>query len=410
MDVLLNEDEAMLRNAARAFLEAECSPALARKMESDPKGYPEDLWRKVAEMGWQGMALPEQYGGLDLPLVQTGLIFEEVGRAIAPIPLHSTLAAALTIAKDGTEAQRAALLPGVARGRTILTWAFTERDPRLLPETIRTQAVADGKDFVINGTKLFVDNFVAADHCLVACRSAPASSGNAGLSLFLVDARSPGVSHTPLVTLAKDKQSEVVFRNVRVPAGNLVGELHHGWPLIERMLDRATALLCAQMLGATRKDAEMAIEYSKYREAFGQPIGAFQSIQHICADMILWIDGGSLLTYEALWKMDRGLPASVEVSQAKAFCNEKCEAVVRLSQSIHGGIGFMMEFDLHLWFRRVTAWTMRLGTAYEHRARIARALLDHPGRVVLGQPIPVVAENERSHEHGPVPGVRQVRR
>lgn len=392
MDVLLNADEEMLRSTARTFLEAECPPALARGMEADPKGYPPDLWRKAAEMGWPGMALPERYGGLGLPLVQLGLVLEEAGRAIAPLPLHSTVTAALTIAKDGTEAQRAAVLPAVVRGETILTWAFTEEDPRLLPETIKAQARSDGADFVINGTKAFVDNFAAADQCLVACRTAPATPGNAGLSLFLVDAKSPGISETPLVTLAKDRQSEVVFRNVRVPKANQVGALHDGWPIIERMLDRATALLCAQMLGAARKDAEMAIEYSKYREAFGQPIGAFQSIQHLCADMIIWIDGGCLLTYEALWKMDQGLPAGVEVSQAKAFCNDKCAAVARYSQTIHGGIGFMMELDLQLWFRRISAWTMRLGSSYEHRARIAHALLDHPGRVVLGQPIPVVAE------------------
>ena len=392
MDVLLTEEEKMVRDSAREFFEAECSTTLVREMETDPKGYPPALWRKAAELGWQGMALPEKYGGQDLPLVYLGLIFEEAGRAVAPLPLHSTVVAALTIARDGTEAQREAILPAVVRGDVVLTWAFTERDPRFLPETIHTQAVASGDHFVINGTKLFVDNFVAADQCLVACRTAPGSKGNAGLSLFLVDTKSPGLSHAPLVTLAKDKQSEVVFENVRVPRANLIGELNQGGPIVERMLDRATALLCAQMLGATRKDAEMAIEYAKYRVAFGQPIGAFQSIQHVCADMIVWIDGGEMLTYEALWKMDQGLPASVEVSQAKAFCNEKCEAVVRFSQIIHGGIGFMMEFDLHLWFRRVSAWTMRLGTSYEHRARVAHALIDLPGRVVLGRPVPVVAE------------------
>jgi alkylation response protein AidB-like acyl-CoA dehydrogenase len=349
------------------------------------------LWRKIAELGWPGMALPEKYGGQDLPLVYLGLIMQEVGRALAPLPLHSTVVAALTIARDGTEAQREALLPGVVRGETVLTWAFTEGDPRLLPETIQTRAVADGDHFVINGTKLFVDNFVAAEQCLVACRTAAGSAGNTGLSLLLVDTRTPGISETPLVTLAKDRQSEVVFRDVRVPRANLIGALDQAGPIVERMLERATALLCAQMLGATRKDAEMAIDYAKYRVAFGQPIGAFQSIQHICADMILWIDGGEMLTYEALWKMDQGLPAGVEVSQAKAFCNEKCEAVVRFSQMIHGGIGFMMEFDLHLWFRRVSAWAMRLGTSYEHRARIARALLDSPGQVILGRPVPVVA-------------------
>jgi alkylation response protein AidB-like acyl-CoA dehydrogenase len=392
MDVLMTEEEKMVRDSAREFFEAECSTTLVREMETDPKGYPPALWRKAAELGWQGMALPEKYGGQDLPLVYLGLIFEEAGRAVAPLPLHSTVVAALTIARDGTEAQRETILPAVVRGDAVLTWAFTERDPRFLPETIHTQAVASGDHFVINGTKLFVDNFVAADQCLVACRTAPGSKGSTGLSLFLVDTKSPGLSHAPLVTLAKDKQSEVVFENVRVPRANLIGELNQGGPIVERMLDRATVLLCAQMLGATRKDAEMAIEYAKYRVAFGQPIGAFQSIQHVCADMIVWIDGGEMLTYEALWKMDQGLPASVEVSQAKAFCNEKCEAVVRFSQIIHGGIGFMMEFDLHLWFRRVSAWTMRLGTSYEHRARIAHALIDLPGRVVLGRPVPVVAE------------------
>jgi alkylation response protein AidB-like acyl-CoA dehydrogenase len=392
MDVLLNADEEVLRKNARDFLAAECPTKLVREMEKDPVGHPPALWRKIAELGWPGMSLPERYGGLDLPLVQLGLILEEVGRAVAPIPLHSTVVAALTIASDGDEPQRASLLPAVVSGETILTWAFTEHDPRLRPETVCTQARPDGDGYVIDGTKLFVDNFAAAKHCLVVCRTAPASDECAGLSLFIVDTASAGITETPLVTLAKDRQSEVVFRGVRVPRRNLVGKLHEGWPIVERMLDRATALLCAQMVGATRRDAEMAIEYSKYRQAFGQPIGAFQSIQHICADMLIWTDGASLLTYEALWKMDQGLPSSVEVSQAKSFCNEKCEAAVRLAQTIHGGIGFMMEFDLHLWFRRVSSWTMRLGTTFEHRARIARALLDHPGRVVLGRPVPVVPE------------------
>jgi len=392
MDTTLSEEEVMVRETARKFLEAECPTKLVREMEKDPKGYPPALWKQAAELGWQGMSLPEKYGGSELPLAYLGLVLQEVGRALAPLPLHSTAVAALTIAGDGPEALCAALLPGVAAGDSVLTWAFHEKDPRLLPEAVQCRAVADGNDFVINGSKMFVDNYVVADHCLVVCRTAPASAASAGLSIFVVDTKSAGLSHVPLVTLAKDKQSEVTFSNVRVPKGNMIGGLHQGAPIAERMLERATALLCAQMLGATRKDAEMAVEWSKYRKAFGQPIGAFQSIQHMCADMLMWIDGGDLLTYEALWKMDQGLPAGVEASQAKAFCNEKCEAVVRICQGIHGGIGFMMEFDLQLWYRRVCTWTMRLGTAYEHRAKVARALLDHPGEVILGRPVPVVSE------------------
>ena len=391
MDVLPSEEEQMVKNLAREFLEAECPPRLAREMEKDDLGYPPELWRKMADLGWLGISLPEEYGGQGLSLTYLGLILEEIGRAIAPVPLHSTAVPALTIAREGTEEQRRELLPQVSRGDLLLTWAFNEEDPRFLPHTVHTEAIPDGDDFILTGTKMFVDNFNVADKCLVVCRTDAASEAGAGLSLFLVDTNSDGMSHTPLTTLAKDKQSKVFLDHVRVPKANLVGALNQGWPVAEGMLERATALLCAQIVGAARKDAEMGIEYAKNRVAFGRPIAAFQSIQHICADMILWVDGGQLLTYEALWKMDQGLPAGVEVSQAKAFCNDKCEAVVRSSQIIHGGMGFMMEFDLHLWFRRVTAWTMRLGTSFEHRAKIAQTLLNQPGPIRLGMNLMPVA-------------------
>ncbi|MCH7738142.1 MAG: acyl-CoA/acyl-ACP dehydrogenase [Chloroflexi bacterium] len=388
MDILPSEEEQMLKNLAREFLEAEISTAMVREMELDDLGYPPALWKQMADLGWLGMALPEQYGGQGLPITYLGLILEEAGRVLAPVPLHSTSVAALTIVSDGTEQQKQDILPAVSDGGMVLTWAVTERDPRLIPEAMMLEATADGDGWVLNGTKMFVDNFIVAQRCLVAARTSPASDANQGISLFLVDPNGTGVSQTALLTLAKDKQSRVDFKDHRIEGAALVGEIGQGWPIVEAMLDRATALLCCQMVGAARKDAEMAIEYAKNRIAFGRPIGAFQSVQHMLADMIIHVDGGAMLTFEALWKMDQGLPASVEVSQAKAFCNEKCESVVRTSQVIHGGIGFMMEFDLHLWFRRVTSWTMRLGTTYDHRARIASALLDHPGKVRLGMPLP----------------------
>ncbi|MCH2508865.1 MAG: acyl-CoA/acyl-ACP dehydrogenase [Dehalococcoidia bacterium] len=388
MDILPSEEEQMIKNVARELLEAEISTAMVREMELDELGYPPTLWKQMANQGWLGLALPEQYGGQGLPLTYMGLILVEAGRVLAPVPLHSTTVAALTISSDGTEQQKQDILPSVSNGDMVLTWAVAERDPRLIPEAMTLVATADGNGWVLNGTKMFVDNFIVAHRCLVAARTSPASDSNQGISLFLVDPNGTGVSQTALLTLAKDKQSRVDFKDYRIEGAALVGELNQGWPIVEAMLDRATALLCCQMVGAARKDAEMAIEYAKNRVAFGRPIGSFQSVQHMLADMILHVDGGEMLTFEALWKMDQGLPASVEVSQAKAFCNEKCESVVRTSQVIHGGIGFMMEFDLHLWFRRVTSWTMRLGTTYDHRARIAAALLDVPGKVRLGMPLP----------------------
>ena len=389
MDILPSEEEQMLKNVAREFLEAEVSTALVREMELDGLGYPPALWKQMADLGWLGMSIPEQFGGQGLPITYLGLILEEAGRVMAPVPLHSTMVAALTLAAIGTDQQKQDILPAVSDGSMVLTWAVQERDARLIPDAIELDAKADGDGWILNGTKMFVDNFVVAERCLIAARTSPKSGSSQGISLFIVDPNGNGVNQTALVTLAKDKQSRVDFKDHRIERTALVGELDEGWPLVEAMLDRGTALLCCQMVGAARKDAEMAIEYAKNRVAFGRPIGSFQSVQHMLADMLLHVDGGEMLTFEALWKMDEGLPASVQVSQAKAFCNEKCESVVRTSQVIHGGIGFMMEFDLHLWFRRVTSWSLRLGTTYDHRARIASALLDVPGQVRLGMPLPM---------------------
>ena len=384
MDVLPGEEEQMVKNLAREFLEAECPPSLAREMEKDNLGYPPELWKKISDLGWFGMSLPESYGGQGLPLSYLGLISEELGRVIAPVPFHSTMVAALTIAADGTDQQKQSILPHISSGDMILTWAFQELNPKLNPESIRTTATETDGGYVINGTKMFVDNYVAADKILVTCRTSPATERSSGLSMFIIDTNLSGMIETPLVTIAKDKQSKVTFEEVKISKDALVGELDQGWAIAVDMLDRGTALLCAQMVGAARKDIEIGIEYAKNRVAFGRPIGAFQSVQHMCADMTIWVDGAQMLTYEALWKMDEGIPASVDVSQAKAFCNDKCQAAVRSSQVLHGGMGFMMEFDLHLWYRRVCAWTMRLGTSFEHRARVSKALIEEPGRVRLG--------------------------
>ncbi len=384
MNVLPSEEELMVKNAAREFLVAECPPNLPRAIEQDERGYSVELWEKMAALGWFGISLPESYGGGGLPVTYLGLILEECGRAIAPVPFHSTATAALAVARHGSSEQQQAILPRVARGDLIMTWAVQEQDPRLRADAIQCRAEVDGDSLVINGIKHFVDNFSSAELMVTAVRTAAPTDDCAGITLVIVPTNSAGITETRLTTLAKDSQSKLAMDGVRIPLSNVIGEVNQGWPATSDMLDVGTALLCTQITGAARKDAEMAIDYAKNRVAFGRPIAGFQSIQHLCADMIVWTDGAQLLTYEALWKLDAGLPFGVEVSQAKAFTNDKCQATVRSSQQIHGGIGFMMEFDLHLWYRRVTAWTMRLGTSFEHRARVARALLDQPGEVRLG--------------------------
>ena len=375
MDVLFNEEEEMLKRSARDFLDAESPPQLARAMETDDLGYSPELWKKMADLGWLGLAVPEQYGGQGLSLTYLGLVMEELGRAIAPVPFYCTVVPTLTIIDHGTDEQRREMLPRVSRGELVLTWAVTERDPRLRPEGVNLEAVEDGDHYVLSGTKLFVEHFAEAEQCLVACRTVQGSKGSEGISLLLVDTGSPGITTTPMPNIAKDKLSEVIFNGVRVPSANVVGELHKGWPMVEGMIERATALLCLQMTGATRTATDLAVEYAKHRMAFGRPIGAFQVIAHTLTDMLIWMDGCELLAYEALWRLGEGLPASVEVSQAKAFCSEKCLAAARNANIVHGGIAFTWELNLNLYFRRASAWATRLGSAYEHRARVAEAIL-----------------------------------
>ena len=197
MDILPSEEEQLLKNAAREFLEAEISTSLVREMELDENGYPPDLWRQMADLGWLGLAVPEEYGGQGLPMTYLGMVMEELGRVLAPVPLHSTMVAALTIAEAGTEEQKRDLLPAVCTGDMVMTWAVIEKDPRLIPSAIVDQAQPDGEGWILSGAKMFVDNFNVSRRCLVAVRTAPASESNEGISLFLLTPTAQGSHKRP---------------------------------------------------------------------------------------------------------------------------------------------------------------------------------------------------------------------
>lgn len=380
MDVLLNADEALIQQTVRELLQAKSPPSLVRASERESLRYSPTLMRLLAEQGWIGIALPEEHGGQGLSLSHLGLLMEEVGRHLAPVPLHATLVSSLIVERHGSAAQRA-LLPRVIAGDLLLTFAVQEQDGRWGNDQMAATGVLDGDDILLSGTKSFVDAFSCAKHCLVAFNT------GAGPTLALIETTAPGISSTALTTTAKDAQSLVSFDQVRLTRADLIGGFGGGRAALRELFDLASALLAIQMAGAARKALEMAADYAKERIAFGQPIGSFQAIQHLCADMLIGVDGVQLLTREALWRLSNGLPASVEVSQAKAFANEKCMMACRAAQQIHGGIGFMAEFDLQLWYRRVTAWSLRCGTVIEHRARVAHALLDGTGPVRLDQPL-----------------------
>jgi alkylation response protein AidB-like acyl-CoA dehydrogenase len=312
-----------------------------------------------------------------MPLTHLAVLFDTVGRHIAPIPLHGTMTGATVLARHGSAAQRA-LLREVGAGRLILSLALQEADGRWSLEAIRMEGRREGNDsIVLRGEKGFVDGFRLSGRCLVAFRL------EGELAVALVDTASPGIVATDLLTTAKDSSASVRFEDVRVPVADLVG----GAEVVRLAMDGAAAFLAAQMAGAARMATERAAAYAKDRVAFGQPIGSFQAIQHMAADMLIAVDGVQLLAREAIWRIGAGLPATVEAAQAKAFANEKCLMACRSAQQIHGGIGFMAEYDQQLWYRRVAAWAHRSGTVAEHRRVVASALLDRPGAVRLDVPL-----------------------
>ncbi|HEX6872037.1 MAG TPA: acyl-CoA dehydrogenase family protein [Micromonosporaceae bacterium] len=383
MDTLLDSQELEVQRAVRELLEKESPTTLARSVERVPEGYSTDLWKQLGDLGWSGLCLPEQFGGAGMPLWYGGLIAEEVGRHLSPVPYLTTLVASYIVDTFGTFEQRQRILPGVAQHQHVLTYAVEERGGLFDPRSVTVTARREGDGFVVDGVKRFVDNFGVAQACLVACRVISAAGRDEGVALLLVDPHAPGISTTPLVTTAKDDERHVSFAGVRVASDALLGELAQGPRAAATLVDCASALLAAQMAGAARRVMEVAVAYAKIRHAFGQPIGAFQSIQHLCADMLIWVDGTELLAREALWWIANSTGPRTEASQAKSFANLRLVPTCRASQQIHGGMGFTAECEVNLYYRRVAAWAGRMGNASQHHRRIAADLLDTPGEVRL---------------------------
>jgi alkylation response protein AidB-like acyl-CoA dehydrogenase len=386
MNVLPDAQEVEVQETVAQFLKTECTPALVRASEAGSAGYSKDLWEKFALLGWLTLCLPQEAGGQALPMTYLGLLLEEVGRHIAPLPVHSTMVAALMLAKHGSPEQRE-LLKRVGAGSLILSFSATGKSGVWSADALSVKGRREGDDVVLSGAAYFVDHFSTSEKSLIAIRLERDGPGRDEPAAILVDTVGKGITVEQLHPMAKDNECVVTFDNVRVSAANLLGRPGRGAEVVNDLQNYAAILLVAQMQGAARQAMESAVEYVNNREAFDQPIGAFQAIQHMAADMLNAVDGSQLLAREAIWRLSQGLTANIEVSQAKAFANEKCLMVCRSAQQMFGGLGFITDCDINLWFRRVASWSLRCGTTYEHRARVASILLDQPGRVRLDAPL-----------------------
>jgi alkylation response protein AidB-like acyl-CoA dehydrogenase len=273
----------------------------------------------------------------------------------------------------GNEEQKKQSLPKIASGEHIWTLALTEPSARFDAEGVELAAKAEGDNYVLNGTKLFIRDAAVSDYMTVVARTG--GKGEDGITLFIVDSKSPGISFTALKTIAADKQCEVKFEGVKVPKANVLGEAGKGWSTFQNIARKGTVIECAYLVGLAQKDFEISVQYAKDRIQFGRPIGSFQAIQHKAADMVTDVDGARFIMYKAAWSVAEDTEeADIDVHMAKAWCSEASRRVVAHGQQIHGGIGFTKEYVIQLYFRRQKASELAWGDADYHRELVAGEL------------------------------------
>jgi len=307
-------------------------------------------------------------------------VLEEMGRVCLISPFFATVVlGAATMLEAASDEQKQRFLPGIAEGKLIFTLALTEPSARYTPDAVRVKATPENGGFVIQGTKLFVPDAHSSDYLICVARTKDTGDPGDGITLFLVDSRNPGISYKLLKTVAGDKQCEVTFDKVRVPKEDILGEVDKGWPCVVKVQEKAAVARCAEMVGGARQVLEMTLNYAKERLAFGHPIGAFQSIQHRCADMLVDVEGSGFVTYQAAWRLHEGLPAAREVAIAKAWVSQACRRVVTSSHQVHGSIGFTQDHVLHYYTKRARAHEFSFGDVNFHLEQLASRIWNEPG-------------------------------
>ncbi len=374
MDFGFSEEQEMLRASARGLLDKECPPAAVRRLMEDERGYDPAVWKKMAGLGWTGLAIPEEFGGAGLTYVDLALVMEEMGRALLPSPFIWTAMAAEAIRRAGSDAQKRAILPKIAAGETIAALAWMEPPGGWDAAGIKAAAQKSADGFTLDGVKLFVNDAHLADLLIVAARTGGA--GEDGVTLFAIDARRAGVEIAPLKTMDQTRKlSEVRLNGVRAGADEALGAAGGGWKTLRDTIDRGKVMLAAEMMGGAQKALEMSVEYAKMRVQFGRPIGSFQAVQHKCANMMVDVESAKSAVYYAAWAVSNEVAeAPLAAALAKAAASDAYRKVTAEAIQVHGGIGFTWDHDLHLYFKRAKSSEFTFGDATWNRELVAQGI------------------------------------
>lgn len=361
LDLSFSQEQDMLRDVVRGLCAEHAPLTVVREMEDDPSGYPPELWKQLADLDLLGLLLPEEHGGSGMSPVEGIVVYEELGRSLAPTPhfVSCVLAGGLLAASGDAE-----WLPRIAAGEAILTPAWLEPHGGFGPEGVQTTAAAKGDGFVLNGVKRHVLFAQAADRLVVFARTGDE------VGFFLVDPSAPGVTLTQQFSVASDTQYRVDL--VDVPGQPLAA----AWSAWETVRDDALILLAAWAVGAAGYAQEITVQYAKDRHQFDKPLGAFQSIAHYLADRQTELDGARTLVHEAAWARSTGLSVSRLAPMAKLFACQVFRDLTATAQQIFGGVGFTLDYDVQLYFRRAKALQVGLWNDRYLEELIAADVLD----------------------------------
>lgn len=376
MALVLNDEQAMIREAADGFFASEAPVSELRRLRDtgDTAGFSRDLWKKMAEMGFAGVLVPEAHGGSGLGLVAANLIQEAVGRNLSLSPFLSTAVLGATALAGASEDKQAAFLPKLAAGDLLLALASDEAS-RHAPHLIRTRAEAAGNGFRITGTKTFVLDGHVADRLIVAARTSGEDGARDGITLFLVDPKAAGVAVKRASMVDSRNAADIRFDGAQVDGADVIGAVGEGATILDRVLDAGRTCLAAEMVGVSAQSFSMTVGYLKEREQFGRKIGSFQALQHRAAQLYCEIELAKSATLKAAQALDAGdKDAPLYASLAKA----KAGAVARLATNegvqMHGGIGMTDEFDIGFFMKRARAAETSFGDLSFHGDRLARML------------------------------------
>ena len=370
MDFGLNEDQETLAKYARDFLTNECPSSFVRQMIEHPTAHDETFYKKMAELGWMGIAIPEDLGGGGMTYVDLAVLLEEMGRAVVPGPFFATVCVTAPVLVEAGATSD--ILGPLASGERTAALAFTEPNARADASGIELAARSENGSYVLGGTKRFVLDAHVADTLVVAARTSEGDDPTDGITLFAVDPNAAGVTITQLRSMdATRRFCDVTFEGTKTDA--VIGEVGRGWAPLERGLQKATAMICAECVGGTHKVLDLSVAYAKERIQFGRPIGSFQAVKHKCAEMLVDVEMGRSAMYFAAWAAsedDTELPLAASI--AKSFCGEAFTRVAENGIHVHGGIGFTWEHDMHLYLKRAKANEVFLGDPAFHRDQVSR--------------------------------------